>query len=126
VVSREYSTEDVRRRAPEVVVVEALGASFFTSGHIPEAINIPPHRVRDTAPVLLPDKDVPVVVYGASPACQQAEIVVRILLALGYRNVSKYPDGKEGWAAAGLPLVTSESDVLPARGVNGERPVTPP
>ena len=107
-MSRDYSTEDVRRRPPDVVVVEALGASFFASGHIPEAVNIPPHRVRDTAPTLLPDRDVPVVVYGASPACRQAEIVIRILVALGYRNVSRYPDGKAGWAAAGLPLVTSD------------------
>ena len=108
-MSRDFSTQDVTRRPPDVVVVEALGASFFASGHIPDAINIPPHRVRDTASALLPDKDVPVVVYGASPTCQQADIVIRILVALGYRDVSRYPDGKEGWAAAGLPLVTSDS-----------------
>ena len=106
-MSRDYSTEDVRRRPRDVVVVEALGAPFFASGHIPGAINIPPHRVREAAPVLLPDKDVHVVVYGASPACQQAEIVIRILLTLGYRDVSRYPDGKAGWAAAGNPLATS-------------------
>jgi rhodanese-related sulfurtransferase len=107
-VSRHYTTEDMRRRSPEVLVVEALGASFFASGHIPGAINIPPHRVRDSASALLPDKDAPVVVYGAFPACPHARIVIRILLALGYRDVSEYPDGKQGWAAAGLPLVSSE------------------
>ena len=107
-MSRDYTTEDVERRPPAVVLVEALGAPFYASGHIPGAINIPPHRVRQTAPVSLPDKDAPIVVYGASPTCQQADMVVRILTALGYRNLARYREGKEAWAAAGLPLLTSD------------------
>ena len=104
----EYTTEDVRRRAPAVVVVEALGAPFYASGHVPGAINIPAHRVRDVAPTALPDKDTAVVVYGASRGCPQAESVVRLLVLLGYRHVARYPDGKQGWAAAGLPLHTCD------------------
>jgi len=107
-VSRDYTTEELRRRLPDLVVVEALGGSYFASAHIPGAVNIPPHRVREIAPAVLPDRDARVVVYGASPTCQQAEMVLRILTLLGYRNVSRYPEGKEGWAAAGLPLVTSD------------------
>ncbi len=106
-MNRDWTTEDVRHRTSSVVLVEALGAPFFASGHIPGAVNIPPHRVRETAGGLLPDKGARVVVYGASPACQQAEIVIRILTGLGYDDVSRYPDGKQGWAAAGLPLVAS-------------------
>jgi rhodanese-related sulfurtransferase len=106
--SGDYTTEDVQRRPPVVVLVEALGAPFFASGHIPGAINMPPHRARGTAPDTLPDKDAPIVVYGASPSCQQADMVIRILTELGYRNVCRYREGKAGWAAAGLPLVTSD------------------
>jgi rhodanese-related sulfurtransferase len=108
-MSTDYTTEDLQRRPPVVVVVEALGAPFYASGHIPGAINIPPHRIRESAPTALPDKDTTVVVYGASRGCRQAEIVVRLLTTLGYRNVSRYPDGKQGWAAAGLPLDTCDS-----------------
>ncbi len=107
-MSRDYTTEDVRRRPSGVLLVEALGAPFFASGHIPGAINLPPHRAHRAATTTLPDKDTPVVVYGASPTCQQADMVIRILTALGYRNVSRYPEGKEGWAAAGLPLLTPD------------------
>jgi rhodanese-related sulfurtransferase len=106
-MTRDWTTEDVRRRAPSVVLVEALGPSFFACGHLPGAVNIPAHRVRETAPAALPDPHVPVVVYGASPTCRQAEIVIRILTGLGYRHVARYPAGKQGWAAAGLPLVPS-------------------
>jgi rhodanese-related sulfurtransferase len=108
-VSPDYTTEDVRRRPPAVVVVEALGPSFYASGHIPGAINIPPLRVRAIAPTALPDKNAAVVVYGASPGCPQAEIVIRILTALGYRHVSRYREGKQGWAAAGLVLEACDS-----------------
>jgi rhodanese-related sulfurtransferase len=106
-VITEYTTEDVRRRAPDVVVVEALGAPFYACGHIPGAINIPSLRARETAPTVLPDKDTAVVVYGASRGCPQAQSVVRLLVLLGYRDVALYPDGKQGWAAAGLPLLTA-------------------
>ena len=107
-MSPDHTTDDVLRRPPTVTVVEALGAPFFASGHIPGAINITPHRAREVAPTLLPDRDAPVVVYGASRACRQADSLVRLLTALGYRDVSRYPDGKQGWAAAGLPLDTCD------------------
>jgi rhodanese-related sulfurtransferase len=106
--SRDWTTEDVRRRAPSVVLVEALGPSFFAHGHLPGAVNIPPHRVRETVRAVLADPRATIVVYGASPTCGQAGMVIRILRDLGYQDVSRYPAGKQGWAAAGLPLVTSE------------------
>jgi rhodanese-related sulfurtransferase len=33
-------------------------------------------------------------------------------IGLGYRNVIWYPDGTDGWAAAGLPLERREPLVL--------------
>jgi coenzyme PQQ precursor peptide PqqA len=34
-------------------------------------------------------------------------------LALGYRNVVWYPEGSDGWAAAGLPLQAAEPEPMP-------------
>ncbi|MGY1809306.1 rhodanese-like domain-containing protein [Blastococcus sp. SYSU D00669] len=101
----DYSTEQLRGRLPAVTVVEALGPSFFATGHIPGAVNIPPHRVAELAPRLLPDKAAPIVVYGAHRYARGADVVVRRLSALGYLDVSRYVDGKAGWAEAGLRLV---------------------
>ncbi len=100
-----YSTEELRRRLAVVTVVEASGRSFFCTGHLPGAVNIPPHRVTELASALLPRTDVPIVVYGAGRQSGAADVVVRQLVALGYRDVSCYPEGKAGWAEAGLPLV---------------------
>ena len=34
-------------------------------------------------------------------------------LSLGHENVAWYPEGTDGWKAAGLPLVTSEPAPMP-------------
>ncbi len=104
-VGADYSTERLRRRLPAVTLVEALGPSYYGNGHIPGALNIPAHRVTELAPTLLPERQAAIVVYGADPHSAGTRAVVRQLRALGYRDVSVYADGKEGWAAAGLPLV---------------------
>ncbi len=109
-MAADYSTEELCRRLSAVTVVEALGPSFFATGHIPGAINIPPLRVAELAPSLLPEKDAPIVVYGAHRDSQSADVVVRQLTVLGYRDVSRYADGKAGWAEAGFPLVEEARD----------------
>ena len=99
------STAELVRRRSAVVVVDAHGSPYFSNGHIPGAVNIPPHRVAELAPSLLPEKDIPIVVYGAHPNSRGADAVIRQLAALGYHDVSRYLEGKAGWAEAGLPLI---------------------
>ena len=108
-MAADYSTEELHERLITVTAVEALGPSFFAIGHIPGAINIPPLRVAELAPSLLPEKDASIVVYGADRNSESADVVVRRLAVLGYREVSRYVDGKAGWAEAGLPLVAEAS-----------------
>jgi rhodanese-related sulfurtransferase len=100
----DHSTEDLRRRMHLVTLVEALGASYFENAHIPGAVNIPPHRVLELAPVLLPDKEARIIVYCEHRHSPNADIVIRQLARMGYRNLSRYGDGKEAWIRAGLPV----------------------
>jgi len=89
---------------PEVVVVDAHGAAYFAAGHIAGAVNIPPHDVQRLAPIRIRGRDVRVVVYGGSRS-SNAAIVADLLIGLGYKAVSVYQDGLDGWLAAGLPTV---------------------
>jgi rhodanese-related sulfurtransferase len=89
-----------------VTVVEALGAPYFASGHLPGAINIPHTEVKELAPALLPDKDAAIVTYCSNTACPNSGVALAQLRRLGYTNVRKYAEGKQDWEAAGLPLVT--------------------
>ena len=48
-------------------LVETLAEVAYQHAHLPGAINLPPDRVRELAPRLLPDKGAEIVVYCASP-----------------------------------------------------------
>jgi rhodanese-related sulfurtransferase len=90
--------------AGSVVVVETLGSMYYESGHLPGAINIPHTDVAELADALLPDKDAAIVTYCSNTACRNSAIVQAQLRSRGYADVRKYAEGKDDWAAAGLPL----------------------
>ena len=49
-------------------LVETLPRETFHHAHLPGAINIPPDRVSELAPRLLPDKSAEIVVYCSKPS----------------------------------------------------------
>jgi rhodanese-related sulfurtransferase len=86
------------------ILLEALPPNYFLDGHLPSARHFPQDQARSLAPVMLPDKNVPIVVYCASASCQNSHVAARILDSLGYADVSIYAAGKKDWVEAGLPL----------------------
>ena len=42
-------------RGEEFKLVETLAETSYRQSHLPGAINLPPDRIRELAPVLLPD-----------------------------------------------------------------------
>lgn len=48
-------------------LVETLAPEYFHHTHLPGAINLPPDKVREVAPGLLPEKTADIVVYCAKP-----------------------------------------------------------
>ena len=53
-------------RGDQFDLVETLAKDAYDYAHLPGAINLPPDRVRELAPRLLPDKSADIVVYCAS------------------------------------------------------------
>ncbi|HZR14655.1 MAG TPA: rhodanese-like domain-containing protein [Acidimicrobiia bacterium] len=88
----------------DIVVVEALPASYWEEGHLPGAGNLPHDADDATIASVLPDRDATVVVYCANTACQNSTVLARRLDALGYTRVYEYGEGKQDWVEAGLPL----------------------
>jgi rhodanese-related sulfurtransferase len=63
------STKDLKAkldRKQNIFVVETLAPERFSEAHIPGALNIPPERIKELAPQLLPDKDAEIVTYCAN------------------------------------------------------------
>ncbi len=59
--------KDKLDRGDDFVLVETLSEEQYRHAHLPGAVNLPPKRVRELAPQLLPDKEADVVVYCSSP-----------------------------------------------------------
>jgi rhodanese-related sulfurtransferase len=54
-------------RGESFTLVETLQPVAYQHEHLPGAINLPPDRVRELAPALLPDKSAEIIVYCSSP-----------------------------------------------------------
>jgi len=60
------STKDLKAkldRKDEINVVETLAPERYREAHLPGALNIPPERIKELAPQLLPNKDAEIVTY---------------------------------------------------------------
>ena len=86
------------------ILVDALSQLSFAQSRLPGAVNIPPERVDELAPRLLPDRDAEIVVYCSGPDCDASVEASERLIELGYTNVRHFAEGKRGWAKAGLKL----------------------
>jgi rhodanese-related sulfurtransferase len=90
-------------RGEALTIIEALPEMYYRKAHLPGALNIPVDRVDELSPVLLPDKAAMIVVYCADLACPSSRLAAERLIALGYRDVREYAEGKQDWLAAGYP-----------------------
>lgn len=100
--------EELRRRIaadePPPILVDALSQLSYAQSRLPGAINIPPERVDELAPRLIPDQAAEIVVYCSGPDCDASVQAGERLVELGYTHVRHFAEGKRGWAKAGLPL----------------------
>jgi rhodanese-related sulfurtransferase len=62
---RTISTKDLKAKLAQkkITVVETLAPERYREAHIPGALNIPPEKVKELAPQLLPNKDAEIVTY---------------------------------------------------------------
>jgi rhodanese-related sulfurtransferase len=65
-ISRDELKLKIDRR-DEFLLVETLPETAYHHAHLPGAVNLPPEKVAELAPTLLPDKHAEVVVYCANP-----------------------------------------------------------
>ncbi|MFZ0733545.1 MAG: rhodanese-like domain-containing protein [Candidatus Sulfotelmatobacter sp.] len=62
------STKDLKANLDHKIItlVETLAPDRYQQGHIPGAMNIPPERIKELAPQLLPNKSAAIVTYCAN------------------------------------------------------------
>ena len=90
-----------RRRAGEVILLDARPEREFRAGHIPGAVNIPVEEMEARLHVLPVDQEI--IAYCRGPYCPISDEAVAVLLANGYR-ARRFALGLPDWRAAGLPV----------------------
>jgi rhodanese-related sulfurtransferase len=50
-------------RGDPFVLLEVLAPQYYRHSHLPGALNLPPGKVAEMAPTLLPDKNAEIVLY---------------------------------------------------------------
>jgi rhodanese-related sulfurtransferase len=68
-MERTVSTQELKAKLDSkenIKVVETLAPERYREAHIPGALNIPPEKIKELAPQVLPNKDVEVVTYCAN------------------------------------------------------------
>ena len=65
-MERTISTKDLKGkldRNESIRVVETLAPERYREAHIPGALNIPPDKIKELAPQVLPNKNAEIVTY---------------------------------------------------------------
>jgi rhodanese-related sulfurtransferase len=91
-------------RAEPFVLIETLPEEDYRRGHLPGAINVPPARIAEIVPELVPDRATEIVVYCSASECSASAEAARELAALGYESVRAYEGGKKDWIEHALPM----------------------
>jgi rhodanese-related sulfurtransferase len=68
-MERTISTQDLKTKldaSDRINIVETLAPERYRDAHIPGALNIPPEKIKELAPQLLPNKDAEIVTYCAN------------------------------------------------------------
>jgi rhodanese-related sulfurtransferase len=111
------TTDELQRKIEDgesFVLVDALAPMAYAHSHLPGAINLPPAAVDPFMVARrIPDRNTEIVVYCASPDCEDSIATGDRLQELGYTNVRHYPGGKNEWRDAGLPLERAGKPFVP-------------
>ena len=115
--SQSVSPQQVRSTlllGDEIALLDVRHEAAFATGHPLFAANMAAERIALEAPIRLPRKDVPIVVYDAGenlvPAAKQT------LAALGYSHVRELGGGLQVWRDAGYELFSDVNSYAKAFG----------
>lgn len=90
---------DLRLQSPVPCVVDARIPEAYDAAHLSGALNICVFQVDflDEARRLAPDREAPIIVYGAGPTSFESTDAARRLIEAGYTDVRNFPGGLQEW-----------------------------
>lgn len=111
---RTITTADLHDRLQEGEIAHfwnVLTDDYFTGEMIPGSRRVRVSEVAREVRKLGLDAHDEIVVYCSGPECPQSGAAAEKLAALGFRNVSQYEEGLQGWKEAGHPVEEATTEV---------------
>ena len=111
----EITTRELRQKIQnneDFILINTLSHESFCAHHIPGSINIPENKLQELAELVLPDKDQKVIVYCKNATCHASDRAAETLANLGYKHVTHYAGGLEGWKEDGFELIESGEEAV--------------
>lgn len=105
--AKDISLEELKEVLAQknAIVLDARPEIFHRLGHIPGALSLPRESFQEVYSLLqerlAKEKDRLVVVYCASKTCEDAGLVRKALVALGFTHISIFPGGWDEWTRSG-------------------------
>jgi rhodanese-related sulfurtransferase len=87
-----------------VTLLDARTGEYDDGRRIPGARSLAPDASAEAAAEVIPSKDALVVTYCSNLKCPASRMLAKRLGELGYSSILKFPEGIDGWAAAGHPV----------------------
>ncbi|WP_419781299.1 rhodanese-like domain-containing protein [Maridesulfovibrio sp.] len=100
-------------------IIDVRGPDEFAAGHISGAVNIPRGRAEWVVPETVADPGQKIIVYCRSGS--RAAYVVKMLLDVGYKDVTNVQGGFKGWINAGYPFENMHGENIMVKGGMAKR-----
>ncbi len=84
----QQKAKEIMDSGEECIILDVREQEEFDEGHIPGAVLLPYTEIDEKAETILPDKDIPLLVYCRSG--RRSKIAAESLSALGYSNVKEF------------------------------------
>jgi molybdopterin/thiamine biosynthesis adenylyltransferase/rhodanese-related sulfurtransferase len=94
-------TEQLRRGAAPVTIVDVREQNEWDAGHLPGALFVPKSNLEGRIEAAVPDRSTKLVLYCAGGI--RSLFGAQTLRAMGYTDVASMAGGFQAWKAAGLP-----------------------
>lgn len=93
--------KELLAKGDAVTVLDARSGKWDDGQRIAGAKSLNADTPDEEVAKALPDKDAKIVTYCAGVKCPASHALADKLTKLGYKNVTEYPEGIEGWVKAG-------------------------
>jgi molybdopterin/thiamine biosynthesis adenylyltransferase/rhodanese-related sulfurtransferase len=107
-----HETHRLLQRGGKIILLDVREQDELALGYLKGSVFIPRAHLPEKTEAILPDKEVPIVVYCAAGV--RSLLAVKTLKEMGYHQVLSMKEGFDGWKAAGYEIA-SDSELTPSQ-----------